>query len=572
MQAATAVAGMGVNAGRQAAYERAQARQESQSGQTYNRTWVDYNDANQRQVRQDSIRQSAIENGKSVTITKDELSKLNKYFETDNTLSKADQAEARRKNKKIAIEVVKALLLEKFGKGNGVKFDIEGNTLVAYLYDEGIRHAVRRATPKKLAALQKADELFANATYLYSSKNDAHGKASNNERLDNGDYFYTPLTIEGDKTQTAGIRIAIKTYDNGDSNTYDMEMKKAEPLVNGARQALPARLPGGVYGSASTQSVAQQIAPVNGNGGESAVTDYNAMAVGATGNNPASVQTTAPARVTADITALKSVLENGGDAVDKICHENMSLAETVLDWVRTMISRVRGATMEAELRHIERLYRKGIAEAKKNTAQEGGTEYNIGKMETKNPPRDKRSPAESGGKPANAAPVVDSEHSVSQENVPVKDSTTRFFLSEENKSIADQLNDSLPEIMAMESVSEITIDERRVPYTGRKKADEKAALNVFRKQGLKAYREGLGKIELSRKGIDHSIFHGDSAAKQAAFAAVKDVIEHSKQVYEDQYHKGMGSDTYTFAAPVTFETEKIGMAVVVKQAGNGARP
>lgn len=271
------------------------------------------------------------------------------------------------------------------------------------------------------------------------------------------------------------------------------------------------------------------------------------------------------------------------DAVNKICRENMSLAETVLDWVREMISRVRGATMEAELRHIERLYRKGIAEAKKNTAQEGGTEYkivdgekgryvqaeddilngkdvsvwedtikehinqnirkgqdikikaddgdiltitedtawkmgyrnrfkdrsgvyrgmndseyaakiraasyideiasassrgkanvqdekvhffapdgfnyrtayyldtdgkyykltvsvgkngkiktvyNIGKMETKNPPRDKRSPAESGGKPANAAPVVDSEHSVSQENAPVKDSTTRFSLSD----------------------------------------------------------------------------------------------------------------------------------------------
>lgn len=52
-------------------------------------------------------------------------------------------------------------MLEKFGKGNSVKFDIEGNTLVSYLYDEGIRHAVRRATPKKLAALQKADELFA---------------------------------------------------------------------------------------------------------------------------------------------------------------------------------------------------------------------------------------------------------------------------------------------------------------------------------------------------------------------------------------------------------------------------
>lgn len=64
------------------------------------------------------------------------------------------------------------------------------------------------------------------------------------------------------------------------------------------------------------------------------------------------------------------------DAVNKICRENMSLAETVLDWVREMISRVRGATMEAELRHIERLYRKGIAEAKKNAAKESSeTEY-----------------------------------------------------------------------------------------------------------------------------------------------------------------------------------------------------
>ncbi len=65
------------------------------------------------------------------------------------------------------------------------------------------------------------------------------------------------------------------------------------------------------------------------------------------------------------------------DAVKTVCRENMSLAESVLSWVKEMISRVRGATMEAELRHIERLYRRGIAEAKKNAAQEGGMEYKI---------------------------------------------------------------------------------------------------------------------------------------------------------------------------------------------------
>lgn len=50
---------------------------------------------------------------------------------------------------------------------------------------------------------------------------------------------------------------------------------------------------------------------VNENLGKSAVTDYNAKAVGATGDDPASVQTTAPTRVTADITALKDILESG---------------------------------------------------------------------------------------------------------------------------------------------------------------------------------------------------------------------------------------------------------------------
>lgn len=153
------------------------------------------------------------------------------------------------------------------------------------------------------------------------------------------------------------------------------------------------------------------------------------------GENAAAGRSNGEANVTGDIAALKDILESGVDAVNKICRENMSLAETVLDWVREMISRMRGATMEAELRHIERLYRKGIAEAKKNTAQEGGTEYNIGKMETKNPPRDKRSPAESGGQSASAAPVVDSEYSVSQENVPVKDSTTRFPFLKKTKAL-----------------------------------------------------------------------------------------------------------------------------------------
>lgn len=377
-------------------------------------------------------------------------------------------------------------------------------------------------------------------------------------------------------------------------------------------------------------------------------------------------------------------LFSGEDAVNKICRENMSLAETVLDWVREMISRVRGATMEAELRHIERLYRKGIAEAKGQAEQENkekqykvvdgyhddlsyrryngnnemsragyamfadnpaenesyGNNLSVVKHEDLTPISKFREeiksawenavesnslPAEleymenasgeevadlfdpedivmsagawdnedlvqwafeqgifddvRGVKTSNGAIAFDesvmqkanNDSDILGDDVRGKENA-RFSLSEENKSIANQLNDSLPEIMAMKSVSKIPIDERRVPYTGDRKIDEKVARDSFREQGLNAYRPELGNVELTMKGIKHSIYHGNSAAKQAAFAAVKDVIEQGKQIYTDERHKGNEFDTYTYAAPVELGYEKIGMAVVVKQTGNGGHP
>lgn len=56
------------------------------------------------------------------------------------------------------------------------------------------------------------------------------------------------------------------------------------------------------------------------------------------------------------------------------------------------------------------------------------------------------------------------------------------------------------------------------------------------------------------------------------FQLLKDVIEKDRYIHIDDSHKGKNFDTHTFAAPVTMGAEKIGMAVVVKQAGNGARP
>ena len=90
----------------------------------------------------------------------------------------------------------------------------------------------------------------------------------------------------------------------------------------------------------------------------------------------------------------------------------------------------------------------------------------------------------------------------------------------------------------MESVSDVKIDGRRILYIGDRKTDEKAAQNVFKNQGLTAYRKELGNIDLSRKGINHSIYHRNNAAKQAAFSAVKNVIEKGRYIHIDDSHKG----------------------------------
>ena len=118
------------------------------------------------------------------------------------------------------------------------------------------------------------------------------------------------------------------------------------------------------------------------------------------------------------------------------------------------------------------------------------------------------------------------------------ESKKQFSLSEEYKGVSEQLNESLPQIMDMESVSDVKIDGRRILYTGDRKTDEKAAQNVFKNQGLTAYRKELGNIDLSRKGINHSIYHGNNAAKQAAFSAVKNVIEKCRYIHIDDSHKG----------------------------------
>ena len=136
------------------------------------------------------------------------------------------------------------------------------------------------------------------------------------------------------------------------------------------------------------------------------------------------------------------------------------------------------------------------------------------------------------------------------------------------ESIVGQINIFLDEIMALDTVA--TIDSsNETPYAGDLKEDENSGKKVFKEQGGAAVRSGFGRVILGRKGVVNTVFHGNGPAKQAAFPAIKAVIENGIEIGRDINHKGRGYDTVTFAAPIDFFQTKAPLGVVVQVFDNG---
>lgn len=134
--------------------------------------------------------------------------------------------------------------------------------------------------------------------------------------------------------------------------------------------------------------------------------------------------------------------------------------------------------------------------------------------------------------------------------------------------IVDQIHSSLPQIMALDSVCAID-SSNATPYTANLKEDENSGHAVFKAQGGFANRPGFGRVVLGKKGAVSTVFHGNGPAKQAAFPAIKSVIEQGIEIGRDYNHNGKGFDTVTFAAPVNFFGAKAPLGVVVKVSING---
>ena len=137
-----------------------------------------------------------------------------------------------------------------------------------------------------------------------------------------------------------------------------------------------------------------------------------------------------------------------------------------------------------------------------------------------------------------------------------------------SERIVDQIRSALPQIMELDSV--YTIDaSNATPYVANLKDDENSGHAVFNAQGGVANRPGFGRVVLGKKGAVNTVFHGNGPAKQAAFPAIKSVIEEGIEIGRDYNHGDKGFDTITFAAPVIFFGTKAPLGVVVKVSING---
>lgn len=138
---------------------------------------------------------------------------------------------------------------------------------------------------------------------------------------------------------------------------------------------------------------------------------------------------------------------------------------------------------------------------------------------------------------------------------------TRFKLHEDSESLTEQMNDHLDELEEMEPVAEIRGNEVNFGKNARENVENIDAF--FDSIGNKVERENFGIVELKHYGANKTVRHGNSAAKQAAVAAIPGVIRNGNQIGYEKNWQGKGYDTYVFAGPVIMDETRINEAVIV---------
>ena len=138
----------------------------------------------------------------------------------------------------------------------------------------------------------------------------------------------------------------------------------------------------------------------------------------------------------------------------------------------------------------------------------------------------------------------------------------RFKLHEGKDSLTEQMNKHLDELEEMDVVAFIRGNEVSFGNSISKNVDN--AEEYFNSIGNKAERKGFGTVQMNRSEANDTIRHGNSRAKQAALAAVPEVIAKGKQIGYEENWLGKGFDTYVFAAPIEMNGTKLYEGVIVR--------
>lgn len=138
---------------------------------------------------------------------------------------------------------------------------------------------------------------------------------------------------------------------------------------------------------------------------------------------------------------------------------------------------------------------------------------------------------------------------------------SKSALESNPNSNAYVLASSIPLLQNSEVVKHLTGEELN---DASKPLDQQIS-DLFASVGNVAHREGFGKVELNRYGVDGIINHKPNRSKVLGVAAIKEVIEKGYIIKTNLNWKGRGYDSYMIAAPVGLGDATVYVAAVVNR-------
>ena len=136
-----------------------------------------------------------------------------------------------------------------------------------------------------------------------------------------------------------------------------------------------------------------------------------------------------------------------------------------------------------------------------------------------------------------------------------------------DRTLVQRVREAIPQTKNMAPVAELTGTE--IP-SGGKIADR--LVQFINRIGGKVTRPGFGDVLFSRGRIKSAMVgHGVGQSKIDTFAAVPAVIQNGIQIDQQRNWKGRNYDTYTFAAPVTYQGQRTILGVIVTKDTQSSR-